>query len=233
MDMAALENIIKDSPWFAPYLERLPDILKPRIELLMLDKGKIVIRKGFEHPYVYFLISGTFIIQNEYYNGRNFSYAEQFAPGFCGLLEYFSGQLLPTSTIKTGSKVTALRMNRSDFASWIENDFKVYRMFAEQFARQMYPTLANQCVINAYSKKRLFVNQIVDRFSDDIQKAGVYKIPIKRDEFAMMLGTSVRTVYRLEEELRASGMISIDKRKISVTAEQLRKLEEFQASDEL
>lgn len=231
--MKTLETVIKDNPWFSPYLDSMPDILKPRLELLLLDKGKTVIRKGFEHPYIYFLISGSFIIQNEYYNGRNFSYAEQNAPGFCGLLEYFSGQLLPTSTIKTSSNVVAIRMNRSDFGSWIENDFRTYRMFAEQFARQMYPTLANQCAINAYSKKRLFINQIVDRFGDDILRSGNYSIPIKREEFAMMLGTSVRTVYRLEEELRNAGMISIDNRKITVDVAQLRRLEEFQASDEL
>ena len=124
--MKELMDIAKDYPWFSQYLERMPDAFAERLEVVSLKRGETVIRKGFEHPYIYFLLNGMFVMQNEYFNGRNFSYAEQSAPGFCGLLEYFAGQLLPTTTIKAGSKVIAIRMKRADFASWVERDFPAF-----------------------------------------------------------------------------------------------------------
>ena len=232
MDMKTLESIIRNNPWLSAYMDRMPDILKQRLEVMEPSEGKVIIRKGFEHSYIYFLVTGSLVIQNEYYNGRSFSYAEQQSPGFCGLLEFFSGQLLPTSTIRAGKGTILIRMGHSDFSAWVENDFAAYRMCTVQFARQMYPTLANQCVISAYSKKRLFINQIVDRFGDEIRRAGTYRIPVKREELALVLGTSVRTIYRIEEELRDSGYISLDRRKIAISRDQLRMMEEFQSSDE-
>ena len=232
MNMKELMDIAKDYPWFSQYLERMPDAFAERLEVVSLKRGETVIRKGFEHPYIYFLLNGMFVMQNEYFNGRNFSYAEQSAPGFCGLLEYFAGQLLPTTTIKAGSKVIAIRMKRADFASWVERDFPAYKMVTAAFARQMYPTMANQCAISAYSKKELFVNYIISRYSKEIREAGICRIPAKREDMALLFGASVRTVYRIQEELREEGLISIDKKKITVNAEQLGKLEELQFSEE-
>ena len=54
----------------------------------------------------------------------------------------------------------------------------------------------------------------------------------KREDMALLFGASVRTVYRIQEELREEGLISIDKKKITVNAEQLGKLEELQFSED-
>ena len=105
-------------------------------------------------------------------------------------------------------------------------------MVTAAFARQMYPTMANQCAISAYSKKELFVNYIISRYSKEIREAGICRIPAKREDMALLFGASVRTVYRIQEELREEGLISIDTKKITVNAEQLGKLEELQFSED-
>ena len=76
------------------------------------------------------------------------------------------------------------------------------------------------------------MNYIISRYSKEIREAGICRIPAKREDMALLFGASVRTVYRIQEELREEGLISIDKKKITVNAEQLGKLEELQFSED-
>lgn len=226
------ENAMQTYQWLDSYFMTLPKALAARIEVMTAEDGTCLIRKGIHCPYLYILLSGNITIINEYTNGKRFSFASTSTPGFAGLLEYFGGQELPSATCLTSGTVTYARMRISDFTQWIENDFSAYKMFARYLARTMYTTSNRNGTSAALSKTHVLTEFIITNYSNEINTRGSCKIPLTREELALCLGISQRTVYRSIKELLDMNLISINKGKISLNSSQLGGLLEFLKMEE-
>lgn len=226
------EQIAKENVWLQPIIRNLPRRFYSRIEVCTYADGKLLIQKGQENPYIFFLIYGQVKVQNEYFNGKVFSYAVKPAPGLVGLLEFFAEELVSTSTVRAIGETLLLRMKKMDFSSWITNDFNAYQLCTKYFARQMYPSIAKTGIMNAYSKKRTLMNYLVQQYEADVLRQGEHRILQTREDLANSMGMSQRTIYRLINDLVEEGFLTISRGKLLISADQLQKMQEYQESDE-
>lgn len=226
------EQIAKENIWLQPIIRNMPRRFYSRIEVCTYTDGKLLVQKGIENPYIFFLIYGQVKIQNEYFNGKVFSYAVKPAPGLVGLLEFFAEELVSTSTVRSIGETLLLRIKKPDFSSWVSNDFNAYQLCTKYFAKQMYPSIAKTGIMNAYSKKRTFVNYLVQQYEMDVKRQGEHRILQTREDLANSMGMSQRTIYRLVDELVNDGFLTISKGKLFIGRDQLRRMREYQESDE-
>lgn len=225
-------EIVDNNTWFEQFVKNMPKRFIPRIDIISISDKKIIIRKGKASPYVYFIIKGKVIMINEYSNGRIFNYASKNAPGFLGLLEYFSNQKLPSTTIRASGDVLVMRMPVNDFSNWVENDFDAYKLFTRYFASNIFPSIENKGKAIALSKKHMLLDFFIMQYSDEIQGAGSYRIPLTKEEISFRLGVSERTIYRILQELVHEGLINIDHGKIKISDSQLEKILNYQYPEE-
>lgn len=225
-------EIVAENVWFDQFIKNMPKRFIPRIDIISIDDKKIIIRKGKSSPYVYFIIKGKVIMINEYNNGRIFNYASKNAPGFLGLLEYFSNQKLPSTTIRASGDVLVMRMPINDFSSWIENDFEAYKLFTRYFASNIFPSIENKGKASVLSKKHMLLDFFAMQYSDEIYEAGEYRIPLTKEEMSFRLGVSERTIYRILQDLLLEKLISIERGKIKINESQLEKILNYQYPEE-
>lgn len=223
--------LVQQNEWLRTSVGDMPKSYYPRMEVLRYPAGRVLIQKGDPNPYIFFLIEGRVSVQNEYENGKVFTYAIKGAPGFMGLLEYFANKVLSTSTVKAAEGCLLVRMAKHLFASWVENDFKAYKRMTNYFAQQMYPSMSNNGSMSAYTKERTFVNYLVSHYEDEIAIHDPYRIPSTREEYANALGFSLRTVYRLVDKMEEEELIKLSRGKLMLGKAELANLKHYQQTD--
>lgn len=223
--------LVQQNEWIRTIVGDMPKSFFPHLEVFRYPAGKIIIQKGKPNPYIFFLVEGHMSVQNEYENGKVFTYAIKNAPGFMGLLEYFADKVISTSTVKTAEECLFVRMSKQLFASWVEKDFAAYRRMTKYFAQQMYPSMSNNGNMSAYTKERTFVNYLVSHYEDEIAIHNYYRIPSTREEYANALGFSLRTVYRLIDRMEEQKLIRLSRGKLMLGKVELANLKHYQQTD--
>ncbi len=187
------------------------------MELICLQENKRVITKGEKNPYIYLMYSGSLRIINEFDNNRVFAYATKEAPGFSGLLELLSDQERATSTVLTIRQSHFIRMHKSSFAKWMDEDIHAYRLVVKAFAKQLYPAFFSMGSAYVYPKYIILLQYLSRTYSAQLKTTPQVTIPITREELAQELGLSLRTTYRLCTRLIREGKGTIAKKKIILT----------------
>ncbi|MCH3918689.1 MAG: cyclic nucleotide-binding domain-containing protein [Spirochaetia bacterium] len=179
-----MSNTSKKKQWCRDLFKQLPADIAELRELLSLPANETVIQKGMENKYIYILLEGEIQVLNEYENGRSFSFAVTQAPGFTGLLEFFAEEKYATSTVETTKPSVFLRMTKSDFRQWVENDFSAYKTAVTYFAKRMYPSISSMGNSGAYTNRHILLNYLFLTYGNDINSKRKYRIPITKEKLA-------------------------------------------------
>jgi len=222
-----VKTIIETNEWLHGLFKNPSSSFLSKMEYLKVSSGKILIKKGESNPYIFILFVGELRVLNEYDNGRRYSYAVKSAPGFMGLLELFAQKEKATSTVMTQSESEYIRIRKNDFEKWIESDFTMYKMIAQYFAKQMYPSINQFGTFGVYSHKKNMVKYLIDQSQHTLSTLEIVRLQQTREEMAEKLGMSLRTIYRVIDGIRNERYCNLDKGKITITKKQLELMEEY------
>lgn len=217
-----VQHIIEQSPWLTTYCQTMPKRFLAKLELFEVEPNKRLITKGENHPYVYLMYDGSLQIINEFDNNRIFAYAAKDATGFSGLLEFLSGQEKATSTVLTLRKSSFLRIHKSTFALWMEEDIQAFRRIVRAFANQLYPAFFSMGSAHVYPKYIILLQYLAKTYSSQLQTKNLVTVNQTREELAQELGLSLRTTYRLCSRLVEENMGVIVRKKIQLTREHMQ-----------
>jgi CRP-like cAMP-binding protein len=173
------------------------------------------------------MYEGSLRIINEFENDRIFSYAVIQTPGFSGLLEMLSGQEKATSTVMSVKESHFIRMTKSAFSQWMEQDIQAFRLVVHTFANQLYPAFFSMGSAIVYPKFYRFLQYLYRTYGKEAKRKGTITIPDTRERFAEELGLSLRTIYRLCTRLQDEGFGTIVKKKITLTAQNAQCIENY------
>ena len=225
--MMTVQTIIETNEWLQDLFKNSSSSFLSRMEYSILPTGKTIIKKGVKNPYIFILVTGELRVLNEYDNGRRYSYAVKYAPGFMGLLELFAQKENATSTVMTQSESGCIKIRKKDFANWIESDFTIYKMVAQYFAKQMYPSINQFGTFGVYSNKKNMIKYLIGESQHALSSLEKIRIQQTREAMAEKLGMSLRTVYRVIEVIRSDRYCCLEKGKITITDKQLKLMEEY------
>ncbi len=226
MDIQAtlVQQIIAQSPWLTTYCATMPKRFLAQLEPYQLGPNKRLITKGENHRFVYLMYDGSLQIINEFDNNRIFAYAAKDATGFSGLLEFFSGRDKATSTVITLRQSYFLRMHRSNFAQWMDEDTRAFRSIVNAFANQIYPAFFSMGSAHIYPKYIILLQYLAKTYSPQLQTKTTVTVNQTREELAQELGLSLRTTYRLCSRLVEEQMGIIVRKKIQLTREHMNRI---------
>lgn len=217
-----VQHIIAQSTWLQVYCQTMPKRFLAQLEFYEAAPNKRLITKGENHPYVYLMYDGSLQIINEFDNNRIFAYAAKDATGFSGLLEFLSAQEKATSTVLTLHRSFFLRMHKSSFAQWMEEDIQAFRRIVKAFANQLYPAFFSMGSAHVYPKYIILLQYLAKTYSPQLQTKSSITVDQTREELAQELGLSLRTIYRLCVRLVEEQMGIIVHKKIHLTREHMR-----------
>ncbi|WP_332445913.1 Crp/Fnr family transcriptional regulator [Sphaerochaeta sp.] len=209
-----IQTCIEQSPWLKQYCQAMPKRFLAKMEICQIEENKRLITKGENNPYVYLMYNGSLRIINEFDNNRIFAYAAKEAPGFSGLLELLSGQEKATSTVMTICPSSFIRMHKTAFAQWMEEDVHAFRLVVKAFANQLYPAFFSMGSAHVYPKYIILLQYLAKTYAPQLKKCSHVVVKDTREELAEELGLSLRTIYRLCSQLVEDGMGVIVKKKI-------------------
>ncbi|WP_320129854.1 Crp/Fnr family transcriptional regulator [uncultured Sphaerochaeta sp.] len=222
---ADLEQAIKTSPWLQQYCASMPRRFLAKMELIDFGPEKKIIVKGEKNPYIYIMYNGSLRIINEFDNDRIFAYAIKETPGFSGLLELLSGQEKATSTVITARESHFIRMNKSAFTQWMEEDILAYRLVVKTFANQLYPAFFSMGSAYVYPKYYVLLQFLFRTYGQEATRNGSVIVPLTRERLGEELGLSLRTIYRLCTRLQAEKFGTIVKKKITFTSQEAKQMQ--------
>lgn len=220
-------RIIKSKPALRDLFRNAPETILRQFTILDLPSYKVIIKKGEPNKYIFISCSGKLRISNEFDNGRIYEFASVKNIGFSGLLEFFAGKEIASSTVETMADTVLMRIRKDKFSQWINEDNVAFRKVVEMFANQMYPSILTTGVVFAHSGIYSLAQYMERHLEKDILKFGVGILSESRQGLADNLGLSLRTIYRLVLEMKNKNFINVTKRKISVDRDQFERLVEF------
>ncbi len=236
MEMS-VKQVIETNQWLQDLFADMPRRFIAQLELITVPAGHKIITKGTENPFVYILYAGNNRVINEFNNGRVFEFSStrstnRSGRSLSGLLEFFSGYSIATTTIEAAEKSSYIRIRKSVLSRWLDEDSHALKKLVRIFAQQLYPSINSHGKMVVYSGYYSLVNFIYQQYGRKVQPAEVIIVKETREAICQELGMSIRTMYRLCRELVDRDMASIIKKKITISAVQMERISGFLKREE-
>ena len=209
-----------------PSFPEIPPHLLRVARPLTFQPDEIIRCKGTHADTVYILLAGRVRIINEFSSGDRYVFAIVDPPTFLGEYEALAGAPYYAATCEAETVCDLLAVSIDAFAAWLQSDAGAAFAVACMIARKSWPIsdeygqikyMTVQSRLLAYLQKNLPACDVAVR------------LPMRRQDIADAIGTSLKTVNRSIDRLRAEGLLSLDRGKLALTPEQCAKVRAINA----
>ena len=204
-----------------PSFPEVPPHLLRTARPLTCQPDEIIRCKGTHADTVYILLAGRVRIINEFASGDRYVFAIADPPTFLGEYEALAGTPYYAATCEAETVCDLLAISIDAFGAWLQHDAAAAFSVACMIARKSWP------ISDEYGQIKYLTVQ--SRLLAYLQKQlpptdAAVRLPMRRQDIADAIGTSLKTVNRSVERLRAEGILSLDRGKIALTPEQCAKV---------
>jgi CRP/FNR family cyclic AMP-dependent transcriptional regulator len=219
-----LQQLMDKNEDLKKLLSGMPQDIRGRCSLKLYKSDNYIIKKGDEIKYVGILCKGELNVLNEFANGSIYLFHVNEAIDFIGEMEILANQPLAVVTNQAKSDCMVLKILKSDFLKWIEQDNYITSIVAKRLAIRLCHESPLQGYSHYYPAAHMIKRFIVEYVMNGFDNAKEVLINKKRQEIANMLGISIKTVDRNIKKLKEQDLVTIKKGKIYVNEEQYLKL---------
>ena len=210
------------------FFNRIPDFLQPKCQIRHIEAGKVVVLKGNEIKNIYISCEGKMQVKNEFENGFIYSFSSIEPIAYIGVMEVMAHQTTYSSTLQALTKCTLLEIPVEDFLSWITSDQALMLEVLHFISSLMYEQSLKIGEVLAYPAICILIDYLILAFES--MEDECILIQKTREEISHILGFSVRTLNRNLKILKEEHLITVSRKGIAITKEQVDGLRKKLAS---
>nr|WP_307990715.1 Crp/Fnr family transcriptional regulator [uncultured Niameybacter sp.] len=210
------------------FFNRIPDSILPKCQIRHIEVGKVVVLKGNEIKNVYISCEGKMQVKNEFENGFIYSFSSIEPIAYIGVMEVMANKQTYSSTLQAMTKCTLLEIPKEDFLSWITRDQVLMLEVLHFVSSLMYEQSLKIGEVLAYPAICILIDYLINVF-ESVEDEAVF-IQKTREEMSCILGFSVRTLNRNLKILKEEHLITVSRKGIAITKEQVDGLRKKLAS---
>lgn len=204
------------------FIEKIPNNIKLKSKIRIIEKGKIVVLKGNHIESIYINFQGKMQVRNEFENGFVYSFASVNPIAYIGVMEIMANKQAYSSTLQASSECIILEIPKEEFINWITNDQDLTLDILHFVSKSMYEQSLKTGEVLAYPAICILISYLINVFESE-NKDTVF-LEKTREEIGLILGFSIRTINRNLKVLKEENLISVSRKGISITKEQFFKL---------
>ncbi len=198
-------------------LPALPEWLMAKSRLVRVAHGQRFMRCQDYITHVYIVHSGQIAILSGDDNGRESMVASVAVGGVIGEMEVIAGIRVAVYSARASEDSELVEVPANLFLKWVGEDQEACWQLARMLAVKMYNS-SRQTSTNAHASA-------MQRLVAQLLLCGPGRVRFSRQELAEACSVSLRTINRSVMCLRQEGVIGIERGKITLTPEQLVRLE--------
>lgn len=210
------------------FFNRIPDFLQPKCQIRQIEAGKVVVLKGNEIKHISISCEGTMQVKNEFENGFIYSFSSIEPMAYIGVMEVMAQQTAYSSTLQALTKCTVLEIPKEDFLDWITKDQALTLEVLQFVSTLMYKQSLKIGEVLAYPAICTLMDYLIDAFESGEEET--LFLQKTREEISHILGFSVRTLNRNLKILKEEHLITVSRKGLSLTQEQVDGLRKKLAS---
>lgn len=216
MDSSEIKCLIQKYPIIGGWIQSLPDELMFRCRLVNFQRGQMLFRRGEELQNVYIVCKGTVIISSSNINGNEMCVVFVQEGSSVGEMEAMMDISNIIYSARAFTNCVLLEIPVSVFKKWIRKDHGACRKLAMELAGKLYRSSASAVQYQNMSAEKRLKLFLTDN--------GVGRVSQTRDVLAEACGVSLRTVNRAVASLKGEGLIDVERGKIIISSDQMKKL---------
>lgn len=225
--MEKYETLIFNDEVLSKLYNNCPDEIKKKLVIKRVHSNSVLIKKGSEVNTVYILVSGQFDVFKMDDKDNTLTYLSNSPPCLAGVLEILSEGKIANATVRTGKESVVIVIDGLDFKNWIENDFESYKMVCTLFVKDMYHTLNDYEPEEKPSGKNLIMQYLSCNYRDEIMQKNEISIEFSPDSFSTILNMDIESLDSSITMLIDDKLITIDNGKLTISVQQLGRIESF------
>lgn len=217
------EGLLESVPELEPYVRHMPERIRLNHTILTLPPKHTIHRKGSELRSFGIVCRGVHRVVNEFENGNVFMIERNEAISFIGEVTLLAEQARTSVMIETVTECLILFISLEDFHYWVERDIHFLRLLAGEVARKLYRSSSDRGARLFYSANYMLLKYLIDYAREEkIEERQSILVKKTRVQIYEETGMTVKTLNRTIARLRADGLVSIVRGKMSMNADQYR-----------
>lgn len=217
-------EILKQYPDLKPLLANMPEELREHFRLAQYKANGFIHEKNTQLDAFGILCKGECRIINILANGNVYMIERNKAVAFIGEVTLMAGETLSSVSIETVTPCDVLYLPLPDFYSWIQRDIGFLYHLNQQIARKLYTTSSAQGERQYYPVQYVVLSYLLKAWEGDSHKKKQFVLGETRQQMCESMGLTVKTLNRTISAFRDSGLVSIQKGKVSFTATQVEQM---------
>lgn len=206
-------------------ISNIPERIKNKGIMVEFAPKSLIVSRGQFPKYIYFIYSGTAIGIRDYEDGNEYDYFQiDKENGNIGLLEILARKEQYIASIMCITPVRAIKIESYYIYDLIMSDITLLRRCTVLLANDLYMRSGNDGILyylKGLNKIKYYLVNYYDKNKKEDENVILYD---KYEEIANKTGISVRTVGRNIKQLKDSGQISSNNKKIIITKKQYEKM---------
>lgn len=207
------------------FINTMPETVKNQTIKKFIAPGESIVVKGCDVVHLYILINGIANVSNEFADGHRYTFAQFGPPSLIGEVEVLAEQPVYAATVQAVTFCTILSMDIAAFWHWITGNASLSLLIAQLVSQKMYPTSNNNGIIKFMSSRQKIIFYLFEQYIQ--QDKDYFLLSKNHQQIADEIGTSVKTVNRCLNWLKAENIISIIHGKITIASTQIERLRNF------
>lgn len=216
-------ELLELAPALRDFTEHIPEELDGQFVLRSYEPHSLISQKDSELEQIGFLLKGTFRVVNEFENGNVFMIEMNDAISFVGEVSLLAGAAATSVTIEAVTDCLIAYLPVQSFDAWLNQDIHLLRAVSQHVAAKLYCSSYNRGERLFYSAKYVLLKYIAQQAeSCGIRRAERVVIAKTRQQISEEVGMTVKTINRILTKFCQDGLISTDRGKVALTAQQYR-----------
>lgn len=213
-----LSNDLSSNP-LDDLLSRMPEEIRRRSSVRTIAAGETITKKGGEANCVFILLKGEARVVNEFPNGERYIFAQITSKDFIGEVENLADETEYSSNVEAITDCKIMVLAAKSFSRWFEQDPLILMAISKIIAKKLYLTSSQTGTVKFYSGIHKLQAYII-RYCSNIKAEETFLINRNRQQIADEIGTSVKTVNRSIQKLKANGLLLVKRGKIHISTDQ-------------
>lgn len=208
-------------------LEEIRSHLNDQMSIRVVPKDGTIAKKENEGKYVYYVMSGTYFHYRISKHGRMNFLSNEIAPQWIDIGKVIASEYANNTEDKVLTECTVLDIKAEYFIRCINEKGEFSYGIIENLLKKMskISLRADRKLLSDAKEGVMFY--YLEYWNRNEKISGICKIQEKNDDIADAIGISVRTLYRIQKELRAKEIITIKKGRTFLNSNQIQIIREF------
>ncbi len=193
------------------FLTDMPNYIRQNSVYKKFKAKEVLFEKSEEYKYVYYIISGSFVVVNEFESGRIYEPVILYSDDFIGVVEAIVKKQEIISTIIANEQSEVLGFRKDDFIKWIGENHNITKIVLNSisisFTKNMVES-GEQIILNT---RYLLLSHLIQQ---SVMKDDIFLLDESREKTSIRTGINIRTLYRHIKELKQKGLVDTRGRKV-------------------